>query len=997
MAEREPIDPTVSSDPSPPTKRGWTWKRIALLTAKVVFSAVMLTYVVQKVVSRDGADELWTQLGNLDWGWWFAAVAMQLAAIVAATTRWRVLLKGQGIHAPWRFLAPSFMIGRFWGAFTPGGLGLDGWRLYDVATRTGKVARPTALFGVEKVLGQLALGLVVMGSSYWGLVLLGVEGVLAVNAFFALLVTVGLTLLARPNVFRPLVKVIPRVARDPVGRLIEAVCAYHGKVGLLLRAAMLGVLVHSFNNLIYVCAARALGIEVTPMVLFFGAALQTVPSVLPVSINGLGLREAVAVVLYPAVGLSLTQALLIPIVGLAAEYAVSIFGVIPFIFRKPGKAGIIVDDPDRERPLPHAVDPPPADQWPKPLRGLTIGLGAGLLAGVLVGLGEALVVVTSAGGRTGLGVLSYGATSYAVFGGVGGAVLGLVLALSGRWMKREAMPEPAAYARITGFLVAFLAFAIGAFRIRRDVFQEELVWKSGGGILVLLGCAAAAVVLYLALSAGLRWLLSRRPLRVMLRAWGSPVVLGGIVAALTLLTLLFGGPAEASRGRNRPDPAPEASNILFIVVDTLRADHLPAYGYAGGSTPHLDTFAEDAIRFDQAFANASWTRPSFASILTGRYPSSHGVMAKPDQLPDALATLPEALQEGGYYSAGFMTNFNVAPYFNFQQGFDDFAYLEPDFVLGADDSAAKLLLIQFMRQSIEKLRAWRGTVEPGTAYQDAERVNREVRGWLDHAPRAPWFLFVGYMDTHDPYYVHPYDGTGFGRAAHQHPDLDQAPRMRALYDGEITYWDAQFGLLVQDLKRRGLYDDLTIIVTSDHGEEFGDHGGFWHGTTLYDEQLRVPLFVKLPAGRRAGTVVRHWVQSIDFMPTLLAEVGLQVPAGVQGGSLFDGTDRVYAEESHEGNVLESIRERRGTDELKLIFANEGNPRGLEAAELYRVDVDSAEQNDIARTEDAELRTMAGFLDEARQASRQGAVERQTVDVDGDAAQRLEALGYVQGD
>src|SRR5690606_16414384 len=152
---------------------------------------------------------------------------------------------------------------------------------------------------------------------------------------------------------------------------------------------------------------------------------------------------------------------------------------------------------------------------------------------------------------------------------------------------------------------------------------------------------------------------------------------------------------------------------------------------------------------------------------------------------------------------------------------------------------------------------------------------------------------------------------------------------------------------VAELQRRGMYDDMTIIVTSDHGEEFGDHGGFWHGDTLYDEQLRVPLFVKLPGNTRGGTVLRHWVQSIDIMPTLLRQQGLEVPEGVQGGDLFTGTDTVYAEESHAENVLESIRVRNGMTERKLITANEGNPRGLPTTELFHVDDDPREQHDHA--------------------------------------------------
>jgi arylsulfatase A-like enzyme len=435
--------------------------------------------------------------------------------------------------------------------------------------------------------------------------------------------------------------------------------------------------------------------------------------------------------------------------------------------------------------------------------------------------------------------------------------------------------------------------------------------------------------------------------------------------------------------------------VLVVVVDTLRADHLPAYGYAQGRTPSLDRFAEDAVRFDFAYANASWTRPSFASILTGRYASSHGVMGKPDALPDQVVTLPEVLRDGGYRTGGFVTNFNVGPYFNFQQGFDEYTFLEPEFVLGADDSAAKLLLVQALRQGIERFRAMRGTVAPGTAYQDAETVNRHLVSYLDRARgNDPFFLFAGYMDPHDPYFPHPYDGTGYARAAHQHPDPSEAPRLRQLYDGEITYWDEHFGRLMDELRRRGLYDDMMIVVTADHGEEFAEHGGFWHGTTLYDEQIHVPLFVKLPRNARAGTHVSHWVQSVDLMPSILRQIGLAVPPGVQGGSLEQGSALVYAEESHEGNVLESVRERRGFEERKIITANVGNPRGLSPVELYEVADDPGETRNVSEDRRDEVQRLLGVVGDARQRARQGAVERnQTRQLDTETRRQLCQLGY----
>lgn len=983
------------------------WRKWLMLAVKVAFTAGMLYVIFGKVLGREGADDLGARIANLHWGWVAGAVGMQLTAICFATLRWRALLRGQGIRPSWGFLGGSIMIARFWGAFTPGGFtGFGGWRIYDVAKHTGKTARATATIGVETLMGQMAFGLVVMGASIFGVEFLGTEGVIVVNLFFLGIVGTAVTLLARPKLFRFFARFLPGPIQSRVQTLVDAVCAYHGKGKLLGFALVCGVGVHAFNNLIYVCAARALGVELSAGMVFFASSLQIFATLIPASINGMGLRETAAVALYtsPAIGLPLAVAVLIPVVGFACEMAVSSVGGLIFLSRRSGYTPEIeVDDVEREEEAHEAIEFAPEAAWPKRLRGLTIGLGAGALAGMIIGVAEAAVVIASGNGTIGYGVLAYGAIAYGIFCGLAGGGMGLVLAWSGRLMRREAMPEADAYARITAFFVASFAFALGAFRIRRDVFAEELAWKSLGGLGVLLGCLLAGAVLYLGISFALRKLLRWRPGSVMLRAWGSPVVVGGLCGVLALGTFLMGNPAEARDLpplRNAPDGA---GNVLFIVVDTLRADHLPQYGYDAVETPALDEFANDAIRFNMAFANASWTRPSFASILSGRLPSNHGVMAKVDALPGEITTLPEALQEAGWQTRGIATNYNVSPYFNFHQGFDQYEYMEPEFVLGADDAAAKLLLVQTLKRVIEKVEAKLGHVAPGSAYRDAETVNARVLEWLDETEQqgearegagSPWFFFVGYMDPHDPYYPHPYDGTGYSRAANQRPDPSEAPRLMELYDGEIEYWDSQFGALIEDLKRRGLYDDLTIVITSDHGEEFCEHGGFWHGTTLYDEQIRVPLFVKLPGNTRGGTTIGHWTQSIDLMPTVLRLLDLEVPEGVQGGDVFEGTDRVYAEESHEGNVLESVRERRGTDEWKIITANQGNPRGLAAIELYRPDYDPGEQQNLAEESREQVTSLIEVLDEERARAHEGAASGEAVDLEGEAAERLQAIGYM---
>ncbi|MBW2188508.1 MAG: sulfatase-like hydrolase/transferase [Deltaproteobacteria bacterium] len=976
-----------------------TPKRIAFFVLKLVFSVGMLAFIFRKVLRRDGAEDLLARLSDLHWGWVVAAVLMQLIAIGFSTVRWQRLLVGQGIFAKWGFLGGSIMIARFWGAFTPGGFtGFGGWRIYDVAKHTGKTARATATIGVEMILGQLAFGVVVMTASIFGMRFIGTDGVLLVNAVFLSIIVVGLAFLAQPQLFLFFTRFFPEGIRARVQTLIDAVGAYRGKAGLLIQAAALGVGTHAFNNLIYVCAARALGVELSIGEVFFASSLQILATLIPASINGIGLREAAAVALYtsPAVGLPLAVAVLIPTLGFACEMFVSAFGGVIFLLRKSGyNPEIRVEDDDREQLASEAIPKAAREAWPHPIRGLVVGFSAGAFGGILVGLGEAIVIALSSAGATGARVFLYGPLAYGLFCAVFGAGLGFATALSGRWMKRYALPEKEAFAYFVGAVFGIFAFALGAFRIRRDFFHEELVWKSAIGLAVLLGCAFVAAGMSAILARVLRVLVQRAPFERLVHAPTALALLS--VLGLGLAGNIALGERMSHDGTTGDinEAGDQAGNVLFLVIDTLRADHLPMYGYEQGSTPNLDRLAEDAIRFDQAFTNSSWTRPSFASILTGRLPSSHGVMAKSDALSDAVTTLPEVLKTVGYATAGYATNFNLAPYFNFHQGFDEYVYLEPAFVLGADDASAKLLLMQLIRQRIEKMRAVRGEVLPGTAYQDAETVNDALTSWIDRRAASPWFLFVGYMDPHDPYFSHPYDGSGYARAAHQHPDPSEAPALTALYDGEISYWDDEFGKLLDGLRERGLYEDLTIIVTSDHGEEFNDHGGFWHGTTLYDEQVHVPLLVKLPQARRGGTVVRHWVQSIDLMPTVLKLLDAPIPEGVQGGDLFTGTDVIYAEESHEGNVLESVRELDGTDEYKLINANRDNPRGLKPIELYRVDLDPSEQENLASSSPDQIRMTTKALLEQRALAKEGGVAADSVEIDADVAAHLEAIGYIE--
>ena len=967
-----------------------------VLSAKILFSVTAVGLIYSGVLGREGGDRLGDVLAKLSWGWVAAAACMQLSAIALAVIRWDLLLQGQGIKAPMRHLVGSFFVGRFFGAFTPGGIGLQGYRLYDVAHHSKKPARATASIGIEMVLGNLSFAAVVVAGSVFGARFLGTQGVLLVNGFFLSLISVAVLVLTRPTLFRLVAARLPNALQQRIQTTVDAVCAYQGRGWLVTRAALLGMGVHAFNNLIYVCAAQALGVDLGVGEVFFASGLQIFSTFLPASINGIGLREATARALYVHVGVPELTAVLIPTVGFAVEMLISSIGGLVFLARRVGySVEMEVAAGEHESMVNAQIEHAPASSWPRLSRGAALGLGGGLFAGALVGMGEGIATLLGGSGEPDLGVLWYGALFYGLLLAGPGTAFGFTLSLSGRLIQREAVPEPLAFGRITAFLAVVVALPITAFRPRRDLFHEELVWKSLQGLWVLIGCLVSALLVYLVVASLLRRVTEPASSRRLMGPLGFPAAYGGLVLALVGVASV-GGQREVPLSALDKPPAPtRAGNVLFVVVDTLRADHLPLWGNARIDTPHLDAFAKDATVFETAFANASWTRPSFASLLTGRLPSSHLTMAKSAALPAEIETLPEVLAAGGYTTFGVVTNYNVAPFFNFHQGFDRYRYLEPEFVLGANDTAAKLLFVQAARQAIEKARARSGQVDPGSAYQDAQAVNAAIGGFLDAGPKAPFFIFAGYMDPHDPYYPHPYDGSGYSRAANQRPAPGEAETLRKLYEGEIEFWDAHFGKLIADLKARGLYEGMTIVVTSDHGEEFMDHGGYWHGTTLYDEQVHVPLLVKFGGSVGKGTRMNHWVQSIDLMPTIIKHAGLKVPAGVQGSDITSDAGQVFAEESHEGNVLRALRMRRQGTELKLIEANRGNPRGLAPVELYEMDRDPKEQHNMAGQLPDVLKVTQERIARAQKDAREGRAQAATVNVAADdaAVERLKALGY----
>ncbi len=339
--------------------------------------------------------------------------------------------------------------------------------------------------------------------------------------------------------------------------------------------------------------------------------------------------------------------------------------------------------------------------------------------------------------------------------------------------------------------------------------------------------------------------------------------------------------------------ARKAPLAIIYLVDTLRADHTGVYGYSRKTTPELDAFARDAVVFDAAVAHASWTKPSVASILTSRLPGQHRAVQLRDALDPSNVTIAERLDQRGWATGAAIANSVIyGAESEFDRGFDVFAGLH-----GEEDRRSKLV--------------------------GADVVVDSALAFLRSRQGLPTFLYVHTMDPHVPYEPPPpFDRMFEPFPAEGHPARDprtdfreplDRERMIAQYDGDIAFGDREFGRFVRELKAAGLYEDALVVFLSDHGEEFLDHGGWLHGRSLFDELIRVPLLVKLPGNRGAGTRVAEQVQGLDVVPTVLEAMGLPLAPDLGGQPLQrtlagGGKPRpALAEISHRGFVAHGVR------------------------------------------------------------------------------------------
>ncbi|MFT5443406.1 MAG: arylsulfatase A-like enzyme/uncharacterized membrane protein YbhN (UPF0104 family) [Myxococcota bacterium] len=1001
--------------------KGWVTIRVfwLLLSHPVKMedgSHVVALKLIQQTLASIDAATFWTFV--------LLAAGIKFLGILASMYRWVVLLRGQGIVLPFKHIFGSFLIGRFIGTFLPSTAGLDGYKLYDASRFSGRTVETTAATFLEKVLGVTGIFLTFLVALPFGVSILEVHLGEQTNNFAALSVALVATIIGSllsilffPGLVQWVLETIPIPGKQRlegiVTRLSNAAAAYRNKKSLVIQALFLSFLVHFTTAAMYYFTALAIGSTgATFWQVTFGSSIQILATVLsPFTIAGEGIREAAQYLLLSHL-LGPGDAIVSAALGFWAAEALTLAGGyfwwvrpanytpdsctvngVQVDYAEAAKAAGSIETEEEKARNDEVVGAalPPMGARMAYCAGL--GLGGGILSGILIGLVETIVIAQGGFGEEAQ-VFWYGFLAYSVIlgglGMIGGAVLGVLP------MDREDAKGWVPSLAMLATLVPF-GLAITVFRLRRDVYLEQMPPAP-----VLLGVVGIGGLIALFF-----FFIGPKLFRGGLERLAQPAVaVGTLVVAMVLgaVGTVVAGPSGDANSHHGGVPTDLANqpNVILIMVDTLRADHLSCYG-SNLKTPNMCSLAEDGGNKFQGFSAASWTKPATATLLTSLLPSSHNAMSKPSALSPDVELISEVLKNRGYTTGGIASNINLAGSFGFDQGYDEYHYLGPDYLAGAQESSSKLIIYSIVRAVWFKINKG---LRFGDFYQDSTVVNGVAFDWIDRHVADRFFLFLHYMDPHDPYFEHEadgsYTGTGIARVTNQHPDEEFAEEMHRLYNGEIEFLDENIGELIAKLKKQGVYDNTVIALVADHGEEFYEHGGWWHGLTLYDEQIHIPFIIKWAKGMTPAPAssVSELARSLDVAPTLIAATGTEIPAAMQGtdlrgeGNQRDAKDlEVYSEEDHEGNVLWSLR----TKTMKLIKANVGNPRGVAESELYDMRSDPGEMKNLAGSDfDSDMTALSQRAEYQLKAALGEAVEG-----GGDAAMtkedclQLMNLGYVE--
>lgn len=465
--------------------------------------------------------------------------------------------------------------------------------------------------------------------------------------------------------------------------------------------------------------------------------------------------------------------------------------------------------------------------------------------------------------------------------------------------------------------------------------------------------------------------------------FGSNALLLGFAALLSCLAA-----CSDEKSNDASSAGPEIKNLIFITVDTLRADHLGCYGYDKIETPAIDKLAAEGIQYEKAFSAAPWTCPSMASIFTSLYPEAHGMVLHPIRHSDhfralspKLLTLAEAMKQGGMKTCALSEQIWCSETFGFSQGFDEFTMLEKQ-----------------KRHLTDKA---------------IDRIQR-------YSKDEPFFLYMHYLDPHTPY-LPPEEFEIPHPAADKYvefkeldwdqwwqrlwnlnrntPDIDELlSYIISLYDGEIRFIDHEIRRLMACIDESGLSENTVIALISDHGEAFLEHA-MLHGSTLFNEEIFVPIIIKVPWEEGfKGLKIAQPVSTLDLMPTLLDIMGLPVPRSIHGEVItprdINGNGRLGIERSdfiRSESAYDTAWKKVQTHGFSLILN-----KNTRDCRLFDLDGDPMEQADVLDLFPDAFQThwkdINGWIDEQ---SRWKRPESPIINLSDEVQERLRGLGYLK--
>ncbi len=541
----------------------------------------------------------------------------------------------------------------------------------------------------------------------------------------------------------------------------------------------------------------------------------------------------------------------------------------------------------------------------------------------------------------------------------------------------------------------------------------------GSGITVIMLAFAVGILVYTCFYYCVPRLFSKNSPNLMMR-----FLLITLPGALLFSSMLYGSACHAAQAVLHA----KKPNIILIILDTLRSDHMSCYGYPKKTTPNIDAFASEAVQYTHAYPTASWTLPSIASVLTGLYPCGHGAHRVKEGgigkgvipirgLSDDHTTLAEILKKEGYSTAGIISCTFLTKSYGLHQGFDYY----DDYIPSIESFMSYCSVLSFFNIFLPVDDFLSSTGH--NIHKTAQQVNDSTVSWLNQSDqKKPFFLMAHYFDVHHPFFPEKIGMRSVptsikNRYAHysNYVDLEKqiinsvlSGKRKLLsderdflinnYDREIVLLDQKIGELFSFLKENKLYDESLIVILSDHGESFGEHNLMLHGLSLYEDNLRVPLIIKYPLSDQKKGTVDYPVSLAGLAPTLLSYTSIPTPDFMQG-SLFSEpqNQKIFSMLYYSGSALWALPELLQGDQSSLLDQNHKLMQfGNGQKQLHDLIKDPEETNNMISKEGSiSEKLLADMTDYIKKFTGRKTTEKINQTIDKEAIQNLRNLGYIK--